>query len=171
MQLCSSLSILWHCLSIPWFFFKESGVRDKCQLSQSSVSQVISGEISKISPEGNWWLGEKIASSPNNELFIDKLQLIPLKLFGSIHRQSFNAYELRTSQLLLVIKNLPANTGDIRETGSIPGAGNGNLLQYSCLEKLHGQRSLVGYSPQDHRVRHDWISLTHRYYELNLIIY
>ena len=27
------------------------------------------------------------------------------------------------------------------------GVGNDNLLQYSCLEKSHGQRSLVGYSP------------------------
>ena len=31
---------------------------------------------------------------------------------------------------LLVIKNPPANAGDM---GSIPGEGNGNLLQYSCL--------------------------------------
>ena len=29
-----------------------------------------------------------------------------------------------------------------------PGEGNGNPLQYSCLEKSHGQRSLVGYSPR-----------------------
>ena len=28
------------------------------------------------------------------------------------------------------------------------GEGNGNPLQYSCLEKSHGQRSLVVYSPQ-----------------------
>ena len=40
----------------------------------------------------------------------------------------------------LVVKNLPTNTGDIRDTGWIPGSGrspggeNGNLLQYSCLE-------------------------------------
>ena len=27
------------------------------------------------------------------------------------------------------------------------GGGHGNPLQYSCLEKLHGQRSLVGYKP------------------------
>ena len=39
-----------------------------------------------------------------------------------------------------VIKNLPANAEDARDAGSIPGlgsspgAGNGNLLQYSCLE-------------------------------------
>ena len=41
---------------------------------------------------------------------------------------------------MLVVKNLPANAGDIREAGSVPGsgrspgAGHGNLLQYSCLE-------------------------------------
>ena len=28
-----------------------------------------------------------------------------------------------------------------------PGEGHGNLLQYSCLENPHGQRSLVGYGP------------------------
>ena len=37
-------------------------------------------------------------------------------------------------------KNLPANAGDARDVGSIPGSGssprrgNGNPLQYSCLE-------------------------------------
>ena len=37
-----------------------------------------------------------------------------------------------------VVKNLPANSGDIRDMGSItglgssPGGGNGNPLQYSC---------------------------------------
>ena len=30
-----------------------------------------------------------------------------------------------------IVKNLPANAGDL---GSIPGAGHGNPLQYSCLE-------------------------------------
>ena len=39
-----------------------------------------------------------------------------------------------------MVKNLPANAGDARGTGSIPGLGrspgegNGNPLQYSCLE-------------------------------------
>ena len=50
-----------------------------------------------------------------------------------------------------VVKNLPANAGDL---GLIPwlgvshGGGHGNPLQYSCLENPHGQRSLVGYSPR-----------------------
>ena len=39
-----------------------------------------------------------------------------------------------------VVKNLPANAGDAREAGSIPGlgillgGGNGNLSQYTCLD-------------------------------------
>ena len=40
-----------------------------------------------------------------------------------------------------VVKNLLANAGDTRDMGSIPwrllrslGEGNGNSLQYSCLE-------------------------------------
>ena len=43
--------------------------------------------------------------------------------------------------MVIVVKNLPANAGDIRDAGSIPGLGrfpgkgNGNRLQYSCLEK------------------------------------
>ena len=42
--------------------------------------------------------------------------------------------------MVLVVKNPPANRGDIRHMGSIPGSGrspgggNGNPLQYSCLE-------------------------------------
>ena len=29
----------------------------------------------------------------------------------------------------------------------LPGGGNGNPLQFSCLESPYGQKSLVGYSP------------------------
>ena len=42
--------------------------------------------------------------------------------------------------MLLVVKNLPANAGDIRGMSLIPGSGrsprggHGKLLQYSCLE-------------------------------------
>ena len=34
----------------------------------------------------------------------------------------------------IVVKNPFTNAGDERDLGSIPGVGNGNLLQYSCLE-------------------------------------
>ena len=53
-----------------------------------------------------------------------------------------------------MVKSQPANAGDIRDTGSIPGSersprgGNGNPLQYSCLE-----------NPMD---RGAWWAMVHR---------
>ena len=46
-----------------------------------------------------------------------------------------------------MVKNLPANAGDARDLGLIPGSGrspgegNGNLLQYSCLENSMDRRA------------------------------
>ena len=46
---------------------------------------------------------------------------------------------LGASQVALVVKNSPANAGDLRDLGSNPGLGrslgegNGNPLQYYCL--------------------------------------
>ena len=57
------------------------------------------------------------------------------------------------SQVAIVVKNLPASAGDIRDMGLIPGSGrfpgggNGNPLQYSCLE-----------NPMD---RGDWQATVH----------
>ena len=59
-----------------------------------------------------------------------------------------------------VIKNLPVNAGDTRDMGSIPGSerspgvGNGNPLQYSCLE-----------NPMD---KGDWQATVHRVSESNV---
>ena len=52
-----------------------------------------------------------------------------------------------------MVKNPPANAEDIRDAGSIPGlgrslgVGNGNPLQYSCLE-----------NPMD---RGAWLAIVH----------
>ena len=53
-----------------------------------------------------------------------------------------------------VSKESACNVGDPGSTpgsGRSPGEGNGNPLQYSCLENHHGWRSLVGYSPWSHK--------------------
>jgi len=62
----------------------------------------------------------------------------------------------------LSCKESTCHAGDKGDMGSVPGwrrspgGGNGNPLQYSCLKKSHGQRSLVGYSPiWWHRVGND----------------
>ena len=52
-----------------------------------------------------------------------------------------------TSQVSLVVKNLPAKAGDLRDADSIPGSRrssgveNGNALQYSCLENPMDRRT------------------------------
>ena len=62
-------------------------------------------------------------------------------------------------KVVLCIRGLPGSSdskassynvgglGSIPGSGRSPGEGNGNPLLYSCLEKFHGWRSLVGYSP------------------------
>ena len=55
--------------------------------------------------------------------------------------------ERQVSQVVLVVSNLPAHTGDGRDLGSIPasgrssGGGHGNPLQYSCLENSMDRRA------------------------------
>ena len=54
----------------------------------------------------------------------------------------------RASQMVLVVKNTPTNTGNLRDAGSIPGSGRspgegkGNPLQYSCLGNSTGRGAL-----------------------------
>ena len=52
-----------------------------------------------------------------------------------------------TSQVVLELKNPPANAGEAGDAGSIPGVGrsprigNDNPLQYSCLENPINRRA------------------------------
>ena len=61
-----------------------------------------------------------------------------------VHLAFLHAF-LWASQVALVVKNPPADVGDIRDSGLIPGlgrspgGGKGNLLQCSCLENPMGR--------------------------------
>ena len=63
------------------------------------------------------------------------------------------------SQVMLVVKKLPANAGDIRDTGLIPGSAqspkgwHGNSLQYSCLENPMDRQA---WQASVHRVTQSW---------------
>ena len=74
---------------------------------------------------------------------------LPLQVFSDFHGSPPKASHViftqwvlwvPQSQVALVVKNLPASAGDVRDAGSIPGSGrspaggHGNLLQHSCLE-------------------------------------
>ena len=82
----------------------------------------------------------------------------------------------KTSQVVIVVKNPPANAGDKRDEDSIPGSGrsprggNVNLLQYSCLEnptdrgvgqaRVHGvTKSQIRLGTHKHRHTHALSSL------------
>ena len=63
----------------------------------------------------------------------------------SVQTNSSKYKEIRASQVALVVRNLPANAGDLRDAGLIPGlgrapgGGHGSPLQFSCLENHHGR--------------------------------
>ena len=61
-----------------------------------------------------------------------------------------------------MVENRPANAGDVRELGSIPGLGRCSGAWQPTPVFLPGepreQRSLMGYSPRGCRVRLDWTS-------------
>ena len=62
-----------------------------------------------------------------------------------------------------MVKNPPANEGDIRDEGSVPGLGrspagqHGNPLQYSCLENPTDKG---GWQAMVHRVTKSWMQVS-----------
>ena len=79
---------------------------------------------------------------------------MPLTAIVTIYRFMDLQGCIRVSQVALVVKNLHANAGDIRDMGSVPGSGrspgggHGNLPQYSYLK-----------NPMD---RGAWWAIVHR---------
>ena len=70
---------------------------------------------------------------------------------------NFTSCYQNASQMVLVVKNLPANAGGIKDVGSVPASGKmpwRSKWQPTPLflpGESHGQRSLVGYSPWSHK--------------------
>ena len=68
-------------------------------------------------------------------------------------------------QVTPVVKNRPANAGDVRDSDSIlglgrlPGGRHANLLQYSCLENTRTEEACGLQSMGSHRAGHDWSKL------------
>ena len=73
--------------------------------------------------------------------------MVVLKIICLTHN---NKYWLIASQVALVVKNLPASVGDIRDAVSIPGSGrcrgegHGNPLQYSYLKNAMNRGVWLG---------------------------
>ena len=98
-----------------------------------------------------------------------------------IAKESVNVMRSQQKICGAVVKNLPANARDERDTSSIPrlgrasGGGNDNLIQYFCLENFMdrgkpGELQSMG----SQKVRHNWATkYTHTHgekeYSLNKI--
>ena len=79
---------------------------------------------------------------------------------------SFDLHMHRPSLVAQVVKHLLANAGDpgsIPASGRSPGEGNGNPLEYSCLENSIDRRVWRAASPWGHKVLDMTKQLTHTY--------
>ena len=131
---------------------------------------------------GHWlysWSGNKIphttTSQINKKKYCKKLKWNLVLMIPLLQRRDMTAFAYLiflpfvlsdvwapkgASQVALVVKNPPANAGDIRDVGAIPGlgrspgGGHGNLLQYSCLENPMDRGTWQVESMGTQRVRH-----------------
>ena len=107
--------------------------------------QVLAISLEDLSNSAHLWTTEKVVESESAIFTISKQFHLAFRYHNSLATlgvwQDLRWRALKTaSQVALVVKNLPADEGDVRDSGSIPGSGRslgggkGNPLQYSCLE-------------------------------------
>ena len=71
--------------------------------------------------------------------------------YYSFKQFTFVSYVLWASQVVLVVKNPPANAGDLRDMGSVPGSERSNILAWripwteepSGLQSMGSQKGLT----------------------------
>ena len=97
---------------------------------------------------------DSLLSEPPENIYIHKYLYFSvngtiMQLF--LHNLTYRVTTILYAWAFLVtqtVKNLPAmQETQVQSLRRSPGGGDGNPLQYSCLENLHGQSSLAGYSP------------------------
>ena len=105
------------------------------------------------------------------EFFSSKHGTFEIWLLGKVLPSASALFDLKftkigASQVALVVKNPPANAGDVRDTGSFPGlgrspgGGHGSPLQYSCLENPmdRGAWQATVHSVSKSQTRLKWLS-------------
>ena len=105
-----------------------------------------------------------VCDAINHLILCCSILLLP-SIFPSI--RVFSMSQLFTSGGQSIGTSASASVLPVNIQGWFPGEGNGNPLQYSCLEKSHGRRSLVGYSPWGHK-ESDMTERLHLHFPLEL---
>ena len=147
---------MFPCLSAPWIFMMKGDSGEGS--SQKHRQAQLQGFSSRLLPPKGVSTNRSLWAEPPQQLQMENswLALGPSTVTSLRQRKTrwFSTHQnfknngwdterpssLRASQEALVVKNLPANAGELRDAGLTPGLGrslggaNGNPLQYSCLE-------------------------------------
>ena len=100
---------------------------------------------------GHDWMTERLNNNNTNDHVTESLNSHnPIHFLHEISVYPFLMKKLKLEYS--VIKNPPANAGDVGDTGSNAGSGRPTLV--FLPEKPHGQRSLAGHSPWGHKKSH-----------------
>ena len=114
-------------------------------------------ELSDIFISSIVYHSEEIAGNYSFQWWKRSTKLSNNTRMSKLNVQFFSKDFLRDFSDGTVVKNPPANAGDARDLGMIPGLGrspgegNGNLLPVFLFGKFHGQRTLLGYSLCSHK--------------------
>ena len=139
------------------------GITDSMKPSESESCSVVSDSLRPYGPYNPWNSPGQNAGVGNRSLLQGSLSNPGMEpgllhcwrvLYQLSHQGNPRILEcvVEISQVALVVKNLPANAGYVRDAGSILGSGRRRAWQLTPVflpGKSHGQRSLnlAGYSP------------------------
>ena len=149
-----------------------AGVReDGCPTGRGGVSEALTEPCSRsrrqrhVCASVSWPPGSEESSYCRGHAGAQARRSLPKKLASPLFELGFPFafFMIGASLVAQMIKNPPANAGD---PGLIPGSGRPRIRAWqptpvSLPGESHGQRSPLGYSPQGHRVRHDWATNPH----------
>ena len=106
-----------------------------------------------------------------------KYLLSKIKNWTNLEAQTWKSDRQTASQVALVVKNPPANAGDIMRqrfdpwVGKIPWKREWLSTPVFLPGEFHGQRSLVGYNPWSRKESgHDWVTNTQKLKSANHIV-
>ena len=149
----------------PIFCIQLSSITQSCLTLWDSMKHSTPGlPVHHQLPESTQTHVHWVSDAIHHLILCHPLFLLP-SIFPSI--RVFSMSQLFTSGGQSIGTSASASVLPVNIQGWFPGEGNGNPLQYSCLEKSHGRRSLVGYSPWGH-IESDMTERLHLHFPLEL---
>ena len=137
--------LLCHCRTLSSIFFPECSILDECTKQPNNWKKVGMSE--------HLWAERNLQGHPNQPLLWDNCP--------------HNSWVIFHVKVVLVVKKTPANTGDVRDLGSIPRWGRSLEEGRATYLSILAWRTLWTEEPGGlqsiglQRAGHDWSNLTH----------